>query len=622
MSKALKLAIEQNDPDLTRQAVQKVKDINRKLPGADKPLHYAAKLGSADVVDILVQAGAKGEPGGDFPFSAFCVAAEKGRVAVLERLAALDQASPKAVDWAFGNALHEGATKVVRFLLEHYRFPITGNVFYRAANSKKESLLKLLLELGGDINAADDQSRPKGQTALHQIAHRDPDLVRLFIRCGAKVNARDSVGRTPLMVLAKELEWKERTESPEAAVQAVQTLLECGSDASLTDNFGNDAIAYYEWECQRSRAEPSANIVALLKSAGAPGSGATGRLFAALWEKAPAKVTAALREGADVNRVGPAPHGGTPLFLSGDSEELLEILLAAGADPNQPAHGHLPLVGAARSGDLSRVKRLLAAGADLHATEAADNEEELPWNAYRAADVAGRFAVLDYLKSLSARNPRFARTRTFQAGVASWNDFTELLVKTDVKSAADALANLIQGQATVGVYGQSLVAGNMAYVLAQPKGMPWTNVFRVAPPLNRFTDSEELARLALQLAVTAGVSTLLIEYSDTSDAASVTGFDTEGKVAARDQGWDRETLEEFVHGLGQAAPARARKRLADTAPDAPSSTKRLQTMAQQEQFVVAAFGFYGHPGRPVDVEVPGFGMEAFEGVAFVTADKH
>jgi ankyrin repeat protein len=617
MSKALKLAIEQNDAELTRQAVQKIKDINRKLPGADKPLLYACKLGSANVVDILVQAGAEGETRGDFPFSAFCVAAEKGQVAVLERLAALGQASPKAVDWAFNNALHDGITNAVRFILECYKFPITANVFSRAASSKKEDLVRLLLELGGDINATDDQSRPPGQTALHHIVHGEPEMVRLFIRCGAKVNARDSVGRTPLLVLAKELEWKERSESPEAALQAVQTLLECGSDATLTDNFGNDAIAYYEWECRRSRAVPSAKILALLDKAGAPGSSVTGRLFAALWEKDPAEVTAAIRAGADVNHVGPAPHGGTPLFLAGDSEEVLESLLTNGADPNKPAHGCLPLVSAARSGKLNVVKRLLAAGANLHATESTNKEEELPWNAYRAADVAGRLEVLDYLKSLGACNPKPARIAAFQAGVASWNDFTELLVKTEVKAVADALARLIQGRATSGVYGQTLASGNKAYVLAQPKGMPWTNVFQVAPPPTRFRDSEELTRLALQLAEAAGAPTCVIEYSDTSDAASVTRFDADGKVT-RDQGWDRDSLEEFVGAMGRTAPAWAKKRLATIAPDAPSSTERLQMLAHQEQFVVAAFSFFGRPGRGVDVEVAGYGAEAFEDVAFVS----
>jgi len=45
MSKALKAAIEANDPDAVRKAIKKVKDINRKLPGSTAPLLYACEKG-------------------------------------------------------------------------------------------------------------------------------------------------------------------------------------------------------------------------------------------------------------------------------------------------------------------------------------------------------------------------------------------------------------------------------------------------------------------------------------------------------------------------------------------------------------------------------------------------
>jgi hypothetical protein len=46
MSKQLKLAIEQNDPELARKAVKSVKDLNRKLPGSTTPLLLACTLGA------------------------------------------------------------------------------------------------------------------------------------------------------------------------------------------------------------------------------------------------------------------------------------------------------------------------------------------------------------------------------------------------------------------------------------------------------------------------------------------------------------------------------------------------------------------------------------------------
>jgi hypothetical protein len=42
-------------------------------------------------------------------------------------------------------------------------------------------------------------------------------------------------------------------------------------------------------------------------------------------------------------------------------------------------------------------------------------------------------------------------------------------------------------------------------------------------------------------------------------------------------------------------------------------------LAEREKFVVAAFGAYCEPGRMLDVELAGYGAEAFEGVAFVSS---
>jgi ankyrin repeat protein len=57
--------------------------------------------------------------------------------------------------------------------------------------------VKLALELGGDVNAADDI----GDTALHGAAHiRSAAVVRFLVDRGAKVNAKNRRGLTPLMI--------------------------------------------------------------------------------------------------------------------------------------------------------------------------------------------------------------------------------------------------------------------------------------------------------------------------------------------------------------------------------------------------------------------------------------
>ena len=54
---------------------------------------------------------------------------------------------------------------------------------------------RMLLELGADVNAAND----RGQTALHGAVYRAADdLIRFLVRAGARPDAEDAAGRTPL----------------------------------------------------------------------------------------------------------------------------------------------------------------------------------------------------------------------------------------------------------------------------------------------------------------------------------------------------------------------------------------------------------------------------------------
>jgi hypothetical protein len=147
--------------------------------------------------------------------------------------------------------------------------------------------------------------------------------------------------------------------------------------------------------------------------------------------------------------------------------------------------------------------------------------------------------------------------------------------------------------------------------------MEWCNVFQIAPPRLRFEDSKKTETAASALAKACGASVLVLEYSDTSDAASIVRIEPTGK-ATKDKGLDRELLQEMVEAMGDDAPSWAKKQLAKTSEDEPSSTERLVALAEQEKFVVAAFGLQAEAGRKVEVEFTGYGKEAFDGVAFVS----
>src|SRR4051794_15707634 len=89
MSKALKSAIDANDPDKAKAALKTIKDLGRKLPKADAPLAYACTTGADRAVPILLQAGAPLPPDDAYPGThPFALAADAGHPAVLRAFAA------------------------------------------------------------------------------------------------------------------------------------------------------------------------------------------------------------------------------------------------------------------------------------------------------------------------------------------------------------------------------------------------------------------------------------------------------------------------------------------------------------------------------------------------------
>src|SRR5688500_1826283 len=122
MSKQLKSAIEQNDPDAARKAVKTVKDLNRRMAGSTTPVLLACSVGADRVLPVLVEAGAavKGTDGyaGNHPF---VVAAQKGHTAVMAKLVEMGHAADDVIDHAMLVASMEGLNDVLRFMVRHYR---------------------------------------------------------------------------------------------------------------------------------------------------------------------------------------------------------------------------------------------------------------------------------------------------------------------------------------------------------------------------------------------------------------------------------------------------------------------------------------------------------------------
>ena len=100
-----------------------------------------------------------------------------------------------------------------------------------------------------------------------------------------------------------------------------------------------------------------------------------------------------LAAGTDVNDIG--LFGGTPLILA-ESREIIELLIAAGADVNySPANGITPLANAVIREDKESAELLISSGADVNSK---DREGYTPLDT--ANDIVTSKAVLKEITDL------------------------------------------------------------------------------------------------------------------------------------------------------------------------------------------------------------------------------
>lgn len=213
----------------------------------------------------------------------------------------------------------------------------------------------VFLALGADPNARSDF-----RTALHSaVQYRDPDVVRALLEAGAVVDALivapDEAwdGVTPLMLAAA------FSDHPEV----VDLLLDAGADATLTSTRGATAILLAE---ANERLTNTPTFWRLLFAG--PRGARSVPLVAAAETGTPDQVRAELAAGGDPNE----PDGTiTPLMAAVTNAthmpEIVEILLEAGADPQQAVLSNANLLMFAAIARPDAIPPLVAGGADVHA---------------------------------------------------------------------------------------------------------------------------------------------------------------------------------------------------------------------------------------------------------------
>ena len=212
---------------------------NRKRERGWRPMHHAlARDNRIEMIELLLDHGADPTLEDDAE-SAVVTAAHRGRADVLDLferrgipmnlstadrlIAACARNDSSAVRWIARrepSAIHEIDTSAGQLLSEF------------AGNGNTEGV-RQLLDFGIDVNALFVKGDgywdvAQNSTALHNAAWRlRHETVKLLVRRGANVNAKDTKGRTPLMLVVRasvDSYWT-RLRSP----SSVETLLKAGA---------------------------------------------------------------------------------------------------------------------------------------------------------------------------------------------------------------------------------------------------------------------------------------------------------------------------------------------------------------------------------------------------------
>ncbi len=153
--------------------------------------------------------------------------------------------------------------------------PIIGEIEFR----RHSRWVKTLLEQGGLT-----------PLMLASALSADPEVIQVLLAAGAKTNARNESGMTPLLFVACV------NESPKAS-EMINTLIEAGADVDAREEKGSTPLIHAAWR-------NSPEVVKALIAAGAKvnartGAGLTPLMYAAGYSDNPKVVKILLNAGAD-----------------------------------------------------------------------------------------------------------------------------------------------------------------------------------------------------------------------------------------------------------------------------------------------------------------------------------
>lgn len=189
-------AIRNNDLTALRELV-KTSGVNVKDKHDSTPLMFAAAFGSIDAMKLLIGAGADVNAHNTFDVTALLwCAGDPAKVRLLvEKGADVNAKSKQGRTPLIVAAAHDGNSQIVKLLIDKGADVKAADAnkttaLFVAAEANDTATARLLIEKGADVNAKDAY----GDTPVFAAAgHGNPEVVRLLLAKGADVNVVDEV---------------------------------------------------------------------------------------------------------------------------------------------------------------------------------------------------------------------------------------------------------------------------------------------------------------------------------------------------------------------------------------------------------------------------------------------
>lgn len=167
----------------------------------DTPLECAVRVGSIEIVSLLLNAGAKPDPASEDQIPLISAVMINDLEIVKLLLAFTKDLNATSGNWAYKTALH-----------------------YAAGSETNLEILRLLIKNGANLNARNSEK----ETPVHlAVLEKRDDALAELVTAGADINAQDKRGNTPLILAVKE-------KSP----KAVRILLKAGAEVRIKNNEG------------------------------------------------------------------------------------------------------------------------------------------------------------------------------------------------------------------------------------------------------------------------------------------------------------------------------------------------------------------------------------------------